>query len=156
FRLGLGTSGARGIEDFHGVKFDKPLTRLKETIQIIRLLLAGGTPDFDGQSFKLSRFTMGVKPLRSEVPIYVAGITPKSLRLIVQLADGWIPTHWVLAQLGAGISEIAAGAATVKRDGKEIAIAPFINTIVSDDLAKARKAARLPLAYYIGGMGNFY
>src|SRR5262249_39347726 len=146
FRLGLGTSGARVIEDFHGVKFDKPLTRLKETIQIIRLLLAGESADFEGECFKLSRFKLGFKPLRSEIPIYVAGLTPKSLRLIGQLADGWLPTHWVLAQLGAGISEIAAGAATVKRDGKEIAITPFINTIISDDLAKARKAARLPLA----------
>src|SRR5262245_40727828 len=41
FRLGLGTSGARVIEDFHGLAFNKPLTRLKESIQIIRLLLAG-------------------------------------------------------------------------------------------------------------------
>ena len=156
FRLGLGTSGARVVDDFHGVKFDKPLTRLKETIQIIRLLLAGEAIDFDGECFKLSRFKLGFKPLRSEIPIYVAGLTPKSLRLIGELADGWLPTHWVLAQLSAGITEIAAGASTMNRDVNKITIAPFINTIVSDDLAKARRTARLPLAYYIGGMGNFY
>ena len=156
FRLGLGTSGARVVEDFHGVKFEKPLTRMKETIQIIRLLLVGESADFDGECFKLSRFKLGFKPLRPEIPIYIAGLTPKSLRLIGELADGWLPTHWVLAHLGAGIAEIAAGAATVKRDVNNIAIAPFINMIVSDDVVKARKAARLPLAYYIGGMGNFY
>jgi alkanesulfonate monooxygenase SsuD/methylene tetrahydromethanopterin reductase-like flavin-dependent oxidoreductase (luciferase family) len=51
FRLGLGTSGARVIEDFHGVKFSKPLTRLRETIHIIRLLMAGGRADFSGECF---------------------------------------------------------------------------------------------------------
>src|SRR5204863_6886674 len=56
FRLGLGTSGARVIEDFHGVQFNKPLTRLKETIQIIRLLLSGQRADFKGECFQLNRF----------------------------------------------------------------------------------------------------
>ncbi len=156
FRLGLGTSGARVIEDFHGVTFDKPLTRLKETIQIIRLLLAGEAVDFDGERFKLSRFKLAFKPLRSEIPIYVAGLTPKSLRLIGELADGWLPTHWVLEKLTVGMAQIAAGAVIANRDVNQISIAPFINTIISDDVAKARRAARLPLAYYIGGMGVFY
>jgi F420-dependent oxidoreductase-like protein len=155
FRLGLGTSGARVIEDFHGIKFDKPLMRLKETIQIIRLLLAGEAVDFAGECFQLSRFKLGFKPLRSEIPIYIAGLTPKSLRLIGELADGWLPTHWVLSQFSMGIKEIVAGAA-VNRDIRQIEIAPFINTIINDDPAKARRAARLPLAYYIGGMGTFY
>ena len=61
-RLGLGTSGARVVEDFHGVKFGKPLTRLRETIQIIRLLLAGERADFSGECFELRRFKLGFRP----------------------------------------------------------------------------------------------
>ena len=80
FRLGLGTSGARVVEDFHGVKFNKPLTRLKEAIQIIRLILAGERVDFNGECFELRRFKLGFKPLRSDIPIYVAALTPKSQR----------------------------------------------------------------------------
>ena len=156
FRLGLGTSGARVIEDFHGITFDKPLTRLKETIEVIRLLLAGETVNFAGECFRLARFKLGFKPLRPHIPIYIAGLTPKSLRLIGELADGWLPTHWVLSQLSTGIKEIAAGATATNRDVEQIEIAPFVNTIVNDDPAKARRAARLPLAYYIGGMGTFY
>ncbi|HJZ67867.1 MAG TPA: LLM class flavin-dependent oxidoreductase, partial [Blastocatellia bacterium] len=90
------------------------------------------------------------------IPIYVAALTPKSLRQLGEVADGWLPTHWPRARLQDGIAEIARGAASVQRDVNSIAIAPFVNVIVSDDAAKARNQARLPLAYYVGGMGNYY
>lgn len=156
FRLGLGTSGARVIEDFHGTPFDKPLTRLKETIQIIRLLLAGANVDFEGECFRLARFKLGFKPLRAEIPVYVAALAPKSLRLIGEIADGWMPTHWPRARLAEGIAEIKQRAESVRRDASHIEIAPFVNVVVSDDMKRARDVARLPLAYYIGGMGDFY
>jgi F420-dependent oxidoreductase-like protein len=156
FRLGLGTSGARVIEDFHGVTFDKPLTRLKETIEIVRLLLAGDPIDFHGKCFKLSRFKLGFKPLRARIPIYIAALGPKSLRQLGRIADGWLPTLWPRHKLQEGIADIRAGARAAGRSTDEIEIAPFINTIVSDDAARARGAARLPIAYYVGGMGRFY
>lgn len=156
FRLGLGTSGARVIEDFHGAAFAKPLTRLKETIQIIRLLLAGESLDFTGECFQLRRFKLGFQPLRADLPIYVAALTPKSLHQLGELADGWLPTHWARTQLGDGLRQIGAGAASSGRDCKAIEIAPFVNVVVHDNPQAARQAARLPLAYYIGGMGDFY
>jgi F420-dependent oxidoreductase-like protein len=156
FRLGLGTSGALVVEDFHGSSFEKPLTRLKETIQIIRLLLGGQAADFDGECFQLKRFKLGFKAPRPDLPIYVAGLTPKSLRQIGELADGWLPTHWPHSQLRQGIARIGAGCAAAGRELHEIEIAPFINTIVADDSLNPGKRARLPLAYYIGGMGDFY
>lgn len=156
FRLGLGTSGARVVEDFHGVKFTKPLTRLRETIQIIRLLLAGERSDFSGECFELRRFKLGFRPVRSEIPIYIAALTEKSLRQVGELADGWLPTHWPRARLQEGMSEIRAGAENVGRDAGRIEISPFVNVVVSDDPARARNQARLPLAYYVGGMGDYY
>ena len=156
FRLGLGTSGARVVEDFHGMKFSKPLTRLGETIQIIRLLLAGERADFDGECFHLARFKLGFKPLRADLPIYIAALTPKSLYQLGELADGWLPTHWPREQLAEGIAQVHAGATARQRDANRIAIAPFVNVIVADDLRRARDRARLPLAYYVGGMGDYY
>ena len=155
-RLGLGTSGARVVEDFHGVKFGKPLTRLRETIQIIRLLLAGERADFSGECFELRRFKLGFKPVRSEIPIFIAALTQKSLRQVGELADGWLPTHWPGARLREGISEIRAAAQSASRDASRIEIAPFVNVVVSSDLARARNQARMPLAYYVGGMGDYY
>jgi F420-dependent oxidoreductase-like protein len=156
FRLGLGTSGARLIEDFHGLEYANPLIRLKESIHIIRALLAGERVDFAGECFQLRRFKLGFKPLRSHIPIYVAALTPKSLRQLGETADGWLPTHWPRARLQAGIDEIRAGAEGAERDSNQIEIAPFVNVVVSEDLARARNQARLPLAYYLGGMGDFY
>ena len=156
FRLGLGTSGARVVEDFHGVKFNKPLTRLKETIQIIRLLLGGERVDFSGECFELRRFKLGFKPLRSDLPIYVAALTPKSLRQVGEIADGWLPTHWPHARLEDGVAEILKGAEGGGRDATRIEVAPFVNVVVSDDVVGARNQARLPLAYYVGGMGDYY
>jgi alkanesulfonate monooxygenase SsuD/methylene tetrahydromethanopterin reductase-like flavin-dependent oxidoreductase (luciferase family) len=150
FRLGLGTSGARLIEDFHGIQYDKPLTRLKETVQIIRALLAGECVDFEGECFKLRRFKLGFKPLRAAIPIYVAALTPEGLRQVGRLADGWLPTLWPRERLTDGIAEITVGAESVGREMSKIEVAPFINVAASND------AARLPLAYYVGGMGDYY
>jgi len=156
FRLGLGTSGARVVEDFHGIKFRKPVTRLTETIGIIRMLLSGERVDFVGECFSLQRFKLGFKPLRPDIPIYIAALTPRSIRRVGQLADGWLPTHWPRTRLRDGIAEIRAGAEQANRDADRIEIAPFVNVVTSDDLTRARNHARLPIAYYVGGMGDYY
>ncbi|MCI0485386.1 MAG: LLM class flavin-dependent oxidoreductase [Blastocatellia bacterium] len=156
FRLGLGTSGARVIEDFHGLTYSKPLTRLKETVQIIRALLAGEQLDFKGDCFSLNRFKLGFKPLRADIPIYIAALTPRSLDQLGRIADGWLPTHWPRARIADGIAEIHAGAESEGRDVRRIEIAPFVNVVVSENSDEARARARLPLAYYIGGMGDYY
>jgi len=104
----------------------------------------------------LRRFKLGFKPLRSDLPIYVAALTPKSLRQIGELADGWLPTHWPRVHLREGIDEISRAAEIAGRDPRNIEVAPFVNVVANDDVSRARNEARLPLAYYIGGMGDFY
>ena len=150
FRLGLGTSGARVIEDFHGVPYERPLTRLKETVQIVRALLEGMRVDFEGECFKLRRFKLGFKPLRAGIPIYVAALAERGLRQVGRLADGWLPTLWPRARLKDGIAEIKAGADSVGRDVSRIEVAPFIHVAQSND------DARMSVAYYVGGMGDYY
>jgi F420-dependent oxidoreductase-like protein len=156
FRLGLGTSGARVIEDFHGIPYQKSLTRLKETIQIIRLLLSGERADFQGECFRLSRFRLSFKPLRAEIPIYIAGFSEKTLRLIGERADGWLPVYWPRERLGDAIEQIHTAARQADRDHSKIEIAPLMTMAVSADRDSAREAARWPIAYYVGGMGVYY
>jgi F420-dependent oxidoreductase-like protein len=156
FRLGLGTSGPRVVEDFHGVRYEKPLERLRETALIVRALLSGEQLDFNGSCFRIRRFKLGFKPIRPAIPIYFAALSPKSLRQAGAIADGWLPTYWPLSRLREGISEIEAGAEAAGRDPSAIDISPFVNVVVNDDAARARNAARLALAYYIGGMGYYY
>jgi F420-dependent oxidoreductase-like protein len=153
FRLGLGTSGARVVEDFHGLAYENAIARVRETIQIVRSLLAGEPADQQGQCFRVSRFKLGFKPVRTPVPVYVAALAPKSIRQVGEIADGWLPAYWPAELLHVGITELNRGAAGRR---SAIEIAPFLTVSVSSDASRARDAARLPLAYYIGGMGEYY
>src|SRR5262249_19081582 len=156
FRLGLGTSAASVIQDFHGARYSKPLVRLKETIQIVRMLLRGEAADFSGGIFRLARFKLGFKPLRPQIPIYVASLGMSALTQLGETADGWLPVHWPIARLEEGTAQIRLGAERVGRDPSSIDVAPMVNCIVSEDINQARRTARVPLAYYIGGMGPYY
>jgi F420-dependent oxidoreductase-like protein len=160
FRLGLGASGARVIQGFHGMPYKNPLGRLRESIQIVRSLLAGERIDHDGECFSVSGFKLGFTPVRREIPIYLAALGPKGLRQLGELADGWLPVHWPGARLQDGIAEINAGKVAAKRDSSTIEVAPLVNVVPlapgHTDVVKARNEARLPLAYYIGGMGKYY
>ena len=78
--IGLGSSGANVIEHWHGVKFDKPATRLREYIEIINTIMRRQKLDYDGKVFQMSRgFTMQFPTVREHIPTYIASITPKSM-----------------------------------------------------------------------------
>src|SRR5579864_2652379 len=93
FVLGLGTSGHQVVSGWHGVPFDRPLQRMRETVAIVRQVLKQERLRFDGEVFHLDQgLKLLAKPLRSAVPIYLATLTPAGLRLTGEIADGWIPT----------------------------------------------------------------
>ncbi len=70
FILGIGTSGQRVIEGFHGRAFDKPLTQTRDVIRVVRTLLAGQKLSEAGaENAKLRPFTLEMKPTRPAIPI---------------------------------------------------------------------------------------
>ena len=91
FFLGLGASGQLVIEDLHGEVFSKPLTRMREYIDIIRKAMKGERLDHDGEFFQTKRFKLRFQPYRPNLPIYIASLSPASLRMTGELADGWLP-----------------------------------------------------------------
>jgi len=155
--LGLGTSGQLVIENFHGAKYTKPLTRLSETIGICQALWRGErlTPElstlFDARHFKLE-----MKPLRPRIPVYVASLQEKAIREIGRRADGWLPTFWPYRHLRDGIEWIAAGAREAGRDPADIKVAPFVAVVPLHDVAMARGMIKPLVSFYIGGMGSYY
>src|SRR5258708_14857868 len=77
--LGLGPSGANVIEHWHGVKFEKPVQRTREYVEIIRMILRGDKLTYNGEFFKLERgFKLRFTPLRTDLPIYIAAMGPKN------------------------------------------------------------------------------
>ena len=156
FFLGLGTSGRLVIEDLHGEKFAKPLTRMREYIDIVRKAARGERLDHDGEFFHTKRFQLRFTPYRASLPIYIAALSPPSLRLTGQLADGWLPIFLAPSRMAAAVVELKAGAEAAGRTLRDIAISPQVSIYVTDDVAAARNRERPHIAFYIGGMGVFY
>ena len=157
--LGLGTSGRRVVEGWHGIKYERPLERTREYIQIVRMALSGQRVDYDGRLFQLSRFRLPFTPLRRDIPIFVASLGPRNLALTGELADGWLPT-WVhvdhLASMKALVEEGAQGAG---RTIGQVSAAPQILCYVAEnvrDMEQGRRLISANMAYYIGGMGDYY
>ena len=156
FFLGLGASGRLVIEDFHGEQFRKPLTRMREYISIVRKAMRGERLDHDGEFFKTQRFRIRFKPYREDLPIYIASLSPPSLRLTGELADGWLPIFLAPSRMGPSLSAIREGAESAGRSLDDIAISPQVSVYVTDDIPAARDRERPHIAFYIGGMGVFY
>ncbi|MYC32398.1 MAG: LLM class flavin-dependent oxidoreductase [Chloroflexi bacterium] len=157
--LGLGSSGRIVIEDWHGVKFDHPVSRTREYIEIIRMALAGGRVNYEGRFYQLKRFRMGVAPVQERIPIYIASLGQRNLELTGELADGWLPI-WTHSEKLPQIKEPLLAALTAAgRQPGDMTTAPQILSCASEDeetLANAIRQARAHMAFYIGGMGRYY
>lgn len=155
--LGLGTSGKLVVENFHGVQYTKPLTRLRETVGILRALWRGErlSPEmsslFDARHFKLE-----MKPVRPSIPIYIASLQEKAVREIGRIADGWVPTFWPYRHLKDGIALLEEGAKEAGRDVASIEVAAFVAVVPLDDVDMARSMIKPLVSFYIGGMGAYY
>ncbi len=155
--LGLGTSGARVIEHWHGEPFDRPLQRLREYVEIFNLMISGERVIYDGEIFKLEiGFSLDMEPVRTKIPVYIAGITPKSIKQIGEVADGWMPIYWPKSRYAEGMALVAEGAEAAGRSVDDVTLCPVVTTVFSDDPEAARQQARGPVAFYIGRMGVFY
>ncbi len=144
--MGLGISGPAVIEGWHGVPFEGALRRTREVVEIIRLALGGGPVDYSGEIFRLKGFRLGFRPIRKDVPIFIASIGPKNNRLTGEIADGWLPIWLPLVGFASALEEVGG----VKE------VAPTIMACVGEDKPALRDMVRPHLAYYVGGMGTFY
>jgi F420-dependent oxidoreductase-like protein len=167
FRMGLGVSGPQVSEGWYGVKFDKPLARTREYVDIVKTALRRERVVFDGKHFTLplpdgpgKPLKLIVHPVREQIPIYLASIGPKNLQLTGEIADGWLAIFYS--------PEYAAESLELIRQGREKAgktmdgfdVVPTTPLVVGDDWQAAADQVRHYAALYVGGMGsreqNFY
>ena len=157
--LGLGTSGRAVIEGWHGLKYERPVERTREYINIIRMALAGQRMNHQGQFFQLAGFRLLSPPVQERIPIFVASLGPKNLDLTGELADGWLPI-WVHVDHLPGMKKrVEEGAAKTGRSINDITVAPQVLAYVTrngDEKAEARRLLSAHMAYYLGGMGSYY
>src|SRR3954447_7322958 len=167
FRLGLGVSGPQVSEGWHGVRFDKPLVRTREYVDIVRMALARETVRYDGQFWTLplpdgpgKALRLTVHPARTGIPVYLAAIGPKNLQLTGEIADGWLAIFYAPEHAGELLGHVAAGRERVGRTPEGFDVLPTVPVVVGDDLEACAAPLRHYAALYVGGMGsreqNFY
>lgn len=167
FRLGLGVSGPQVSEGWHGVRFDQPLARTREYVDIVRMALARRTVRHEGRFWTLplpdgpgKPLRLTVHPVRDEIPLYLAAIGPKNLALTGEIADGWLAIFFAPEFAGDLLAHVQAGRARARRSMHGFDVVPTVPVVVGDDLDACAAPLRHYAALYLGGMGsreqNFY
>ena len=171
--LGLGPSGPQVVEGWYGTSYARPLTRMREYIDIVRQVIMREAPvQYDGYHYQLpyrGEDSTGLgKPLKSilhgdpAMKIYTAAITTGGIRLAAELADGFFPVWMNPDRYDLFAPAIRAGlvAAGNGKTEEDFDVAPFVRVCLGDDLEACRRPVKQELALYIGGMGardkNFY
>ncbi|GAB3685609.1 TIGR04024 family LLM class F420-dependent oxidoreductase [Salinarchaeum chitinilyticum] len=156
FRLGIGPSGPILIEAWHGVEFDRPLRRTRETVEIVRQVCSGETLDYDGDLFDLSTFRLRSAPPETPPPVDVAAMGPKAVEMVGRFADGW---HGIVMSPDAiddRLDDLERGAELGNRDVDDVRTTISVTCCVDEDAERARELVSEHLAFYVGGMGTYY
>ena len=167
FRLGLGVSGPQVSEGWHGVRFDKPLARTREYVEIVERALARQTVSHDGEFFTLplpngpgKPLKLAIQPPRDRIPLYLAAIGPKNLELVGELADGWLAIFFSPEHADVSFTHLDAGRAAAGRLGAPFDVVATVPVSIGPDVAACADPLRPYAALYVGGMGsrdqNFY
>jgi F420-dependent oxidoreductase-like protein len=163
FLLGLGTSGPQVVEGWHGEPWGKPVTKTREYVEIVRMALQRQPVEHHGEHYDIplrdgtglgKPLKLMARPLRADIPIYLAAMGPKAVAQAFEIADGWLPIFWSPEKA----HDVFGSSLADARPGFDIA--PSAMTILIDDVDAGREFLKPYYALYIGGMGargkNFY
>jgi F420-dependent oxidoreductase-like protein len=165
FILGLGTSGPQVVEGWHGDAWGKPLGKTREYVDIVRTALRREVVEHEGEHYRIpydgpgatglgKPLKMMMRPLRADIPIYLAAIGPKNVALAAEIADGWLPIFVDPERFGEAFGP------SIENAGDGFEIAATVSILVGDDVDALRDALKPYIALYVGGMGakgkNFY
>jgi F420-dependent oxidoreductase-like protein len=161
FLMGLGTSGPQVVEGWHGQEWGKPLGKTREYVEIVRSVLRRERLEHHGAHYDIplsggtglgKPLKLMARPLRSEIPIYLAAIGPKAVEQAFEIADGWLPIFWS--------PERARSVFPLERAREGFDVAPSVPAVLTDDVDSGRATLKEYYSFYIGGMGargtNFY
>jgi F420-dependent oxidoreductase-like protein len=173
FTLGLGASGPQVIEGWHGVRYDAPVGRTREIIEICRKVWRRERLEYSGKYYEIplppeqgtglgKPLKLINHPVREQIPIMIAALGQKNVELAAELANGWEPIFY-FPEKAASVWGAALAAGRAKRDlslGPLDVISGTTPLAIGEDVADLVNLARPLLALYIGGMGakgrNFY
>jgi F420-dependent oxidoreductase-like protein len=156
------------------VRFDKPLARTREYVEIVQKALRRERLSYEGEHFTLplphgpgKALQLTVRPVREHIPLYLAAVGPRNLELTGEVADGWLAIFFSPEHAAESLDHIRAG--RERRDGADMGgggglagfdVVPTVPVVLGDDLEACAAPVRAYSALYVGGMGsrsaNFY
>lgn len=165
FLLGLGVSGPQVVEGLHSVRYNQPLTRLRENVEIIRQTFSGAKVAYQGKHYQIPLDDSEGKSIRVQkpmypIPIYLATISPRALEYTGRVADGWLGASFSPDYSDAHFEYIRRGAAVAGRKFEDIEIHVPCSIAIDDDCTASIEKRRSEVAFSLGAMGskktNFY
>jgi alkanesulfonate monooxygenase SsuD/methylene tetrahydromethanopterin reductase-like flavin-dependent oxidoreductase (luciferase family) len=121
------------------------------------MIVSGEKVFYEGEIFKLQRgFKLLFNPVRNHIPIYIASISPKSMEILGQVADGWMPIYWPKSKFKDGLATIAQSASAAGRPEGSVECVASLTTVIEEDPEKAKRMAAGGVSWYVTNMGDFY
>jgi len=152
FALGLGASSPPLVEGLHGLTWQQPVSRMRDTLVAVRALLDGARLPLEGKHVRPLR--LGAAPER-RIPILLAALAPSSVRLAGELADHWLPFLWARSRLRDGRALLAEGETAGERS-TATGVAASVPLAIAQDDETARQIAAGWLLAYLTRMGPLY
>lgn len=165
FVLGLGASGPQVVEGLHGVNYHAPLTRLRETVEIVRMAFRGERLVYQGKHFELPRAGGEGKAIRLDykpvdIPVFLATLGPKALQYTGAAADGWLGTSFSPENSEVHLDHIRKGAESAGRTLADIELHTSCSVAIGENVEELINRRKPGVAFNMGAMGsaktNFY
>lgn len=161
FILGLGLSGPKVVEHWHGQKYEKPLLRTREYVKVLRSILNRERVNYKTTLLgDLKDFRISIHDIRKDISIHIAALGPKNVELVAEIADGWLPYIMPLGNFKKEVKTMYSHLDKYGKDKNKFAITPFVLTLIGNEPYK-RELLRDTAWYYVATMGeskdrNFY
>ncbi len=152
FILGIGLSSPNIVHDWAGQPYDKPLTRMREHVEVLRQMLSGKKTTYAGRTLSAKGFRLGGKPV-GEVPIYLGALNKQMLRLTGALADGICLNMVPESALAQVLGEVRSGAEEAGRDPNAIEVVARLHVVMVDDPSMGRNLIRTVFGAYAATPG---
>ena len=146
FVMGIGSSSQTIMGQWNGIPLDKPLTRVKETTQLVKAMLTGEKTAFDGETL----FSKGYRqaPMENTPPVYVAALRPKMIEMAAEVGDGVIFNLWPKGALPKMMEAVRTGAEAAGKDPADVEIVNRAMVLCTDDKEYGRNLFRAAFAPY--------
>jgi probable F420-dependent oxidoreductase len=152
FILGIGLSSPNIVRDWAGQPYERPLTTMREHVEVLRQMLTGQKTNYEGKTLSVKNFRLGGKPV-GDVPIYLGALNPRMLRLAGALCDGICLNMVPESALRQVLSEVRRGAEEAGKDPRDIEVVARLHVVRSDDPAMGRNLIRTVFGAYAATPG---